>query len=302
VGDLFGVTDQNLELAMRNPAALPDYGPDDFLPFVEAGLQEMRLRATGDAELEAVVEAKLLNNQVLGRPSRVRDSYEQLVEDHGRDVVTRGTVRDDLWWFGHPGFAQAAVADLTERMENKALAEYTSGDLSDLTALEAARYMRDPDYAGLGAAETLRASLERFPRSRALTFESYALLFEAWSAVRQGQGDVEGLVQQAEMIDRLGPSSGGGLNFCLPMAHLLEEYGAPAEALNWLNRFPVFTGQVDYRPEVWTMSGRLAEAAGDRERAIKEYWRYVTVRAHAGPELLPELERTRGELARLEAG
>ena len=38
VGDLFGVTDQNLELAMRNPAALPDYVPDDFLPFVEAGL------------------------------------------------------------------------------------------------------------------------------------------------------------------------------------------------------------------------------------------------------------------------
>ncbi|MBT3324960.1 MAG: hypothetical protein HN396_01785, partial [Gemmatimonadales bacterium] len=54
-------------------------------------------RATGDAELEAAVEAKLLNNQVLGRPSRVRDSYEQLVEDHGRDGVTRGTVRDDLW-------------------------------------------------------------------------------------------------------------------------------------------------------------------------------------------------------------
>ena len=119
----------------------------------------MRLRATGDAELEAVVEAKLLNNQVLGRPSRVRDSYEQLVEDHGRDGVTRGTVRDDLWWFGHPEFAQAAVAGLTERMENKALAEYTSGDLFDLTTLESARYMRDPDYADLGAAETLRASL-----------------------------------------------------------------------------------------------------------------------------------------------
>ena len=69
----------------------------NYQPIVEAGLQEMRLRATGDAELEAAVEAKLLNNQVLGRPSRVRDSYEQLVEDHGRDGVTRGTVRDDLW-------------------------------------------------------------------------------------------------------------------------------------------------------------------------------------------------------------
>ena len=69
----------------------------NYQPIVEAGLQEMRLRATGDAELEAAVEAKLLNNQVLGRRSRVRDSYEQLVEDHGRDGVTRGTVRDDLW-------------------------------------------------------------------------------------------------------------------------------------------------------------------------------------------------------------
>ena len=46
--------------------------------------------------------------------------------------------------------------------------------------------------------------------------------------------------------------------------------------------------------------GRLAAKLGDREAAIRAYRHYLMLRSDPEPEIRPEVERVRAELARLE--
>ena len=46
-------------------------------------------------------------------------------------------------------------------------------------------------------------------------------------------------------------------------------------------------------------AGRLAELAGDTERAIDQYSRYLTLRTNPEPSVQPEVDEVRRALARL---
>jgi len=77
------------------------------------------------------------------------------------------------------------------------------------------------------------------------------------------------------------------------VAGLFEELGEPERALEVVWRgFSFFSTML--REE-----GRLAALTGDRERAILAYSHYLNLRSVPEPEVLPEVEAVRAELARL---
>jgi len=85
----------------------------------------------------------------------------------------------------------------------------------------------------------------------------------------------------------------------LIVARLLERHGDPKAALAALRRGNAKAGNClsAYARE----EGRLSALTGDREGAIRAYRHYLALRADAEPELMPEVERIRQTLVRLQA-
>ena len=126
-------------------------------------------------------------------------------------------------------------------------------------------------------------------------------LVRAMLAVRRGQADAMALVERLDSIllsysPRRDYPIGFNVSY-FTVAALFEELGEPERALEWVRR----TGGV----QGWFLStklreeGRLAALTGDRERAISAYGHYLELRSDPEPEVLPEVEAVRDELARL---
>jgi hypothetical protein len=85
----------------------------------------------------------------------------------------------------------------------------------------------------------------------------------------------------------------------LQVAHLREAQGDLEGALAAVRRRPYAYTYVFILSTMLREEGRLAALVGDREGAIRAYRHYLALRSDPEPALRPEVERVRGELARL---
>jgi len=123
-------------------------------------------------------------------------------------------------------------------------------------------------------------------------------MVRAMLAVRLGRPDAKALVGRADSILLLIPPKDYFVsNFVsrLTMAYLFEDLGQLDRALAVFRRG---TGTA-YLSTTLREEGRLAALTGDREGAIRAYVHYLELRSDPEPEVLPEVEAVRNELARL---
>jgi len=125
----------------------------------------------------------------------------------------------------------------------------------------------------------------------------------AMLAVRQGRTNALALTERVDSIlasypTRIdyGPSDFAVSLFNLMVADLFEELGQPERALAAIRR--VAEGPQWLSTKLYE-EGRLAALTGDREGAIEAYTHYLELRSDPEPELLPEVQAVRDELARL---
>jgi hypothetical protein len=145
-------------------------------------------------------------------------------------------VLDDLWGIGHPDLARKATAGLRQRLGSK------------LTA------------------QILRDAIARSPAARGLAWETMALAFEAWRAIRRGDPGVDEKLARIDELVRQGPNGHAAPEDFLRLARILEEHGQPARALEMLDRRPFFlTGSFVNIPEGWEWAGRLGQSPGRRQ-------------------------------------
>jgi hypothetical protein len=126
-------------------------------------------------------------------------------------------------------------------------------------------------------------------------------LVRAMLAVQRGQADAMALVERVDSIllsysRRRDYRIGFNVSY-FTVAALFEELGEPERALEWVRR--TGGGQGWYLSTKLREEGRLAALTGDRERAISAYGHYLALHSDPGPEVLPEVEAVREELARL---
>jgi tetratricopeptide (TPR) repeat protein len=87
----------------------------------------------------------------------------------------------------------------------------------------------------------------------------------------------------------------------LAVAGLLEKEGEYARAAAAARRTRLYFAYTPFLATYYREAGRLAERAGDRERAIEGYARYLDLRRDAEPRLQPEVEQVKEALGRLTA-
>jgi len=124
-------------------------------------------------------------------------------------------------------------------------------------------------------------------------------MVRAMLAVRQGRTDAMALVARVDSIllsrpDRMDYRIDLDLSN-LMVGGLWEEVGELERALAAVYR----VGNAQVFSTYLRQEGRLAALTGDRERAIRAYTRYLNLRSDPEPEVLPEVEAVRAELARL---
>ncbi len=162
-------------------------------------------------------------------------------------------------------------------------------------------------YASLGddaRAAKASARLHRPPVTgdsplRQASNEECALMIDAIRAVRGRQPQARTLVTSFDSLRRLSPPTALMDEGNLVLARLWEALGEREKAADVAAR-RTRTPTSGYWSEFYLMEGRNAAAAGQRERAIQAYRRYLSRRADAEPALRPEVERVRKELTRLE--
>jgi hypothetical protein len=130
-------------------------------------------------------------------------------------------------------------------------------------------------------------------------------LVRATLAVRQGRSDAMSLVAQVDSILLSWPYRTdyriSRLLSNLLVAGLYEELEQPERALAAVRRRPYHLplGAVYHLSTMLRQEGRLAAVTGDREGAIRAYAHYLALRSDPEPEVLPEVQAVREELARL---
>jgi tetratricopeptide (TPR) repeat protein len=122
-------------------------------------------------------------------------------------------------------------------------------------------------------------------------------VLEAWLATLTRQPTAAALVRRVDARLRQVPS-GWMIHYNLIVARLLEAQGDPRAALAAVRRrtfdlVPSFTSSF-LREE-----GRLAALTGDTAGAVEAYHHFLTLRPDPEPELKPEVDRIRAELAKL---
>ena len=281
------------------PVYAPDQMPDDFMAWVEAGLQERRQRAVLQGSLSGVLSSEYSLNLVLGRPGRAAEVREEALAAGVWPRLQRRTIYDALWEGVALEDAEASVEMADARIAALNGDSLSLDDALDVTVAEIWRHQSDPSYTNPSAAARIRAAAGYAAYPQDLHFEFLAQLLEEWDHVRAGS--------PAAAPDRLFSILDRGLtgevvshSILFAAAQVFEEAGDLEGALEMLDRtnFQSFLNQ-RYATRLWRESGRLAALTGDAPRAIQEYRRWLTLHLGAEPSVMPEVEAVRAEVERL---
>ena len=127
-----------------------------------------------------------------------------------------------------------------------------------------------------------------------------ALVLEAGAAQLAGDPRAGAMVDSLNATLLRGPGLGTTWQN-LAVAGMLERKGDYLKAAAAARRTRHYWGYVPFLASYYRESGRLAELAGDRDRAIEGYARYLDLRKDAEPSMQPEIDRVRQAMVRLTA-
>ena len=264
-----------------------------------------RLATTGDerSDVARAAQTRALNG---GRPQEAHAHQAAVPREQPVDVRA---ILDALFWGGMRTPAEEAAA-FADSLGSAPLAPAGRGRQHQLDATCVLALWRLAKGETRGA-PSLLARLQtgiaaRDSGARVGRAPTCTATVEAWLAVRSGRPDARRLVERLDSILLRVPGAGDYLFDGNPtyenlvLASLFEELGEPRRALGAVRRRPVFApGSVRYLSTRLRQEGRLAALVGDRDAAIEAYSHYLTLRPNPEPEVLPEVEAVRAELARL---
>ncbi len=235
-----------------------------------------------------------------GRPSRARNANVLSFRRTARSDLARAAhVFRALYWDGDPAIAEAMVPELTRFVRTP------PGE--DATAEE---FMKPIAHCALGLwflehGDTLRAEahISSLPVPSLDVPEPNGVCRETLSTMLAFLRNAPDRITQLERLDSLLQMNPSLTAYAsrprqLIAARLFERSGRPDRALAAVRRTPYENAIMlsSFRRE----QGRLAVLTGDTTGAIRAYRHYLALRYDPEPHLRPEVERIRGELARLE--
>jgi len=128
-----------------------------------------------------------------------------------------------------------------------------------------------------------------------------ATVLETTAAQINGQPQARAMVDSLDRLLLSGPSLVGMSWQNLAVAGLLEKEGQYARAAAAARRTRQYYTYIPFLATYYREAGRLAERAGDRDRAIEGYARYLDLRKDAESALQEEVAQVKQALARLTA-
>ena len=256
---------------------------------IRAAVDSLEVTAQTDGERSFLVRLRTMMAYDAGRPEEAARIAAGLPGGTPALAIQAGLVND-----GDSAYAARAVEDLVARG--------VAGSGGALCNVALWRAANGEAAAAEAAARTLRAAepaRESTVPPGPLTL--CAMTLEVMAAQRQGRPDAR---ERVDALDRLlgqGPGADVGMEHManLIVARLLESQGDPARAAAAARRVRVFLGYPSNLAALSWEAGRLAELAGDRERAIEGYSTYIKLRKDSEPRLQPKLQQAREALVRL---
>jgi tetratricopeptide (TPR) repeat protein len=153
-----------------------------------------------------------------------------------------------------------------------------------------------------GAAQLLRETARtRDPAWPPTINQVCATLLETTAAQINGQPQARAMVDSLDRLLQSGPALIGMSWQNLAVAGLLEKEGLYARAAAAARRTRQYYAYIPFLATYYREAGRLAERAGERDRAIEGYARYLDLRKDAEPALQEEVNQVKQALARLTA-
>jgi len=210
------------------------------------------------------------------------------------------TVLSAIFWGGDSAAAAAAAASLVDDPERADGAWFELAG-SNSCALALWRLAQD-QLDGLDrSVDRLREpDRERNPLWPKTPNQICADAVEAALAQRTGRADARERIERLDQTLTTRPYR--GLRWeNLFVAGLLEQESMYVRAAAAARRHSILWGYVAYYATILREGGRLAELAGDRERAIEAYSRYLDLRSDPEPSVQAEVDEVRRALARLTA-
>jgi tetratricopeptide (TPR) repeat protein len=201
-----------------------------------------------------------------------------------------------LFWDGDTALARSVVRDRSERIARDTL---RSSRDSVPPPLELTRHISQQALWDLMHGDTARAAAAvRWLRRNNHPWG--ADLVEVVPVSQSGRPDAQTLRSRLDSIALEGCCAGVVVHWSnIVIARAYEAAGRDSDALRAVRRgvwrFPPQLLSTFLREE-----GRLAAKVGDRRGAIRAYRHYLALRSDPEPELRPEADRVREELARLE--
>ena len=152
-----------------------------------------------------------------------------------------------------------------------------------------------------GTVRRLRdTAADRDPEWPATPHQVCADVLEAALAQRRGRSDAGELIGRLDELLLTVPYRGVGWAN-LAVARLLEGEAEYTRAAAAARRHLYYLGYTPFLATHMRESGRLAELAGERERAIDAYAKYLALRSDPEPSVAGEVDEVRQALARLTA-
>jgi serine/threonine-protein kinase len=266
----------------------------DHVPALREWLDHLARRATTDEGRVRLATLEAMLAWDAGRPS---EASARLGSGTEPDVAR---VLAALFWGGDSSEANAAAARLAAVVADTApigALELRSPPACVATLWRAAR----GETSGVpAAARRLREGIgPRDPAWPPTVREVCALALEAMAAQAAGRTEARALVDSLDRVLLKGPSLGGLSWQNLAVAGMLEREGEFARAAAAARRIRYYFLYTPFLASYYREAGRLAERAGERDRAIEGYARYLDLRRNAEPVLQPEVAQVKQALARL---
>jgi hypothetical protein len=259
----------------------------DFIEFHRRLEEAAALRTTRESVARS--QARLLWEA--GRPSEAAEAARR------GDMWPLLRVQAALFSSGDSLDGARAYQELVERAADAGAAGPNGSELCAAALWDFEH--RRPDRVDAAMRQLRDRNADRNPNWPPIPEMVCSQLLDAATAQRRGDADAG---ERINRLDRLLLTRPYRLSWeNLFLARLLEGEGEYARASAAAGRFAYFIGGAVGRPLAPTFreAGRLAELAGDTERAIDQYSRYLTLRSDPEPSVQPEVDEVRRALARL---
>jgi tetratricopeptide (TPR) repeat protein len=304
LGDTAG---QNRVLALMDTAAVPaDFISDaqslafsvsfqpNHLPAIREYIDRLGRRAVTDDDRRRVAWLEAMLAWDAGQPS---EASSRLGTGPGRDVAR---ILAALFWSGDTTEARQAA----ERLAGTRVTTFQGGELATSPVCAAALWdVAQGRTSGVpGAAQLLRETARtRDPAWPPTINQVCATLLETTAAQINRQPQARAMVDSLDRLLQSGPALTGMSWQNLAVAGLLEKEGQYARAAAAARRTRQYYVYIPFLATYYREAGRLAERAGERDRAIEGYARYLDLRKDAEPALQEEVNQVKQALARLTA-